>query len=220
MPEKSTLRFLRELRLHNNKNWFDAHRSAYEQARVDFIDFVGQLIPRIARFDPPIGELTPKECIFRINRDVRFSKNKDPYKSHLAAAFNYGGKRGERPGYYIHFEPGASFAAGGYYMPPPDDLQKIRQEIDYEFDRWKKIIGKPGFMRLFPEGVEGTAPLVRAPKGYDEENPAIAYLKMRGYIVSRPFSDAEMTDAAIVGKLADTFAAMKPFIDFLSGALD
>jgi len=220
MLQKSTLQFLKNLRANNNKAWFDAHRTAYDTAKADFVNLIDALIGILSRTDPSIGHLRAKDCLFRINRDVRFSKNKAPYKSHFAAAINAEGKKGERPGYYLHLEPGASFAAGGYYMPAPEDLQKIRQEIDYEFDRWKKIVRRPAFLRRFPEGVEGTQPLVRAPKGYEEQNPAIAFLKMRGFTVSHPYTDAEMTGATDLRALGSTFAAMKPFLDFLSGALD
>ncbi len=220
MLQQSTLRFLKQLRTHNNKAWFDANRSLYEAARADFTAFTEVLLGKLSRKDASLSHLRAKDCLFRINRDVRFSKNKAPYKTHFAAAFNAEGKKGEHPGYYLHLEPGASFAAGGFYMPESADLQKIRQEIDYEFDRWKKIIRQPAFVRQFPQGVEGTMPLVRAPKGYEETNPAITYLKMRGFIVSCPFTDAEMTDASIHRRIESGFTAMKPFIDFLRGALD
>ncbi|HEX2684688.1 MAG TPA: DUF2461 domain-containing protein, partial [Ferruginibacter sp.] len=109
MLQQSTLKFLKDLQKNNNRNWFEAHRGSYEQARADVIEMVEQLIKGIASFDEPIGKLEAKQCMFRINRDVRFSKNKDPYKSNMSAYFNKDGKKGAGAGYYIHIEPGKSF---------------------------------------------------------------------------------------------------------------
>ncbi len=127
--------------------------------------------------------------MFRINRDVRFSKDKSPYKNNMAGYFNVDGKKGNGAGYYLHIEPGKSFAAGGIWMPEPKDLIKIRQEIDYSFDDWKKIITNTSFKKTFTEGIKGEA-LVRPPKGYDEDNPAIQFIKQKSFIVTKSFTDA------------------------------
>jgi uncharacterized protein (TIGR02453 family) len=220
MLQPATIRFLKDLQDNNNKPWFDAHRQVYENAKADLQKLVGQLIPAIASFDEPIGTLQVKDCTFRINRDVRFSKNKSPYKNNMAAYFSRGGKKASVAGYYFHCEPGKSYAAGGFYSPMPAELAKIRQEIDYNFDEWKKIIGNKTFKKYFPNGVDGIESLQRPPKGYDETNPAIQYLKMKHFIVSKPFTDAELQSKTLVKDVAKVFETMKPMLDFLNLAVE
>jgi len=219
MLQPSVIKFLKDLKKNNNKPWFDKNRDRYEAARSGFHSFLEQLIPAIAVFDKPIGTLAVKECVFRINRDIRFSKDKTPYKSNMAGYFNKGGKKSNGAGYYLHIEPGRSFAAGGMWQPEPADLAKIRQEIDYNFDEWKKISANPSFKRMFAEGINSEGSLVRPPKGYDDNNPAIEYLKMKNFIVSRSFTDAEVQNKNFVKDVAKTFQAMKPLIDFLNTAI-
>jgi uncharacterized protein (TIGR02453 family) len=219
MLQSSTLKFLKELKKNNNKPWFDEHRKQYEQAKEDIIVLTGKMIEAIASFDQPIENLKAKDCMFRINRDVRFSKDKSPYKSNIGSYFNRNGKKGNGAGYYLHIEPGANFAAGGMWMPESKDLIKIRQEIDYNYDVWKKFAGNAAFKKAFTEGVKGEA-LVRPPKGYEETNPAIEFLKLKSFIVTRAFSDAEVQSKTFVKDVAATFKLMKPLIDFLNSAID
>jgi uncharacterized protein (TIGR02453 family) len=219
MLQLSTLRFLKDLQKNNTRPWFEAHRKQYELAKEDFLLLTEKLIAGIAAFDKPIALLKAKECTFRINRDVRFSKDKSPYKNNIAGYFNRNGKKGIGAGYYLHIEPGKSFAAGGIWMPEPKDLIKIRQEIDYSFDDWKKIISNPSFKKTFTEGIKGEA-LVRPPKGYDDNNPAIQYLKQKSFIVSKPFTDAEVQSKTFVKDVASTFKAMKPLVDFVNAAVE
>ena len=218
MLQSTTLKFLKDVKKNNNKIWFDGHRKQYDTVKSDFLLLVEQLITGIATFDKPIGNLEAKNCTFRINRDVRFSKNKDPYKNNLAAYFNKDGKKGIGAGYYLHIEPGKSFAAGGIWMPEPAVLAGIRQEIDYSFTEWKKIITGKSFTKIFTDGIKGEA-LTRPPKGYDENNPAIEYLKMKSFIVSISFTDTEVQNKNFTKEVAKTFNSMKPFIDFLNTSL-
>ncbi|MCY7292305.1 MAG: DUF2461 domain-containing protein [Ferruginibacter sp.] len=220
MLQPATLKFLKDLNKNNNKPWFDAHRPQYETARADFFILVEKLIPAIAKFDEPIGLLTVKQCVFRINRDVRFSKNKAPYKSNMACYFNQAGKNGLGGGYYLHIEPGKSFAAGGIWVPEPTVLAGIRQEIDYNFSDWKKIIENKKFKQVFTEGIKSNDKLVRPPKGYDTDNPAVEYLKMKSFIVSKPFADGDIQHKNFVAEVAKTFNSIKPLIDFLNTAVD
>ena len=220
MLQGTTIRFLKDLQNNNNKPWFDEHRKIYEAAKADLQTMVGQLIPAIAAFDEPIGTLEVKNCTFRINRDVRFSKNKSPYKNNMAAYFSRGGKKASVPGYYFHCEPGKSYAAGGFYSPMPAELAKVRQEIDYNFEEWKNIITHKTFKKYFAQGIEGIESLVRPPKGYDENNPAIHYLKMKHFIVSKPFTDAELQNKTLVKDVAKVYETMKPMIDFLNRAVE
>ena len=220
MLQPSILKFLKDLSKNNNRPWFEEHRGQYETAKTDFLSFISTLIKEISAFDKTIADLEAKNCTFRINRDVRFSKNKSPYKNNMAGYFNKAGKKGIGAGYYLHIQPGESFAAGGIWMPEPVVLGKIRQEIDYNLDEWKKMIGASGFKKYFPGGLESSDSLSRPPKGYEADNPAIEFLKLKNFIVSKPFTDAEVTAKGFEKEVARTFKAMKPMIDFFNRAID
>ena len=132
MIEKSTIEFLNKLSKHNNRDWFEKNRPAYENAKNNFKEFIDGVLISTTKFDPAIKNLESKNCIFRINRDVRFSKNKAPYKNNFGASISPGGKKSFSAGYYIQVQPGASFIAGGMWQPPTLQLNAIRQEIDSE----------------------------------------------------------------------------------------
>ncbi len=151
MLQKATLDFLKDLRKNNEKEWFDAHRDDYDAARKDFLDLTQQLIAGISEFDEGVAgaHLDPKKCVMRIYRDVRFSKNKDPYKSTLFLYISEGGRKSNKAGYYFQLKPGASFAGGGVYGPDAPDLHKFRQEIDYNFKEWEGIVGGESFRKYF-----------------------------------------------------------------------
>jgi len=220
MLQSSTTKFLSDLKKNNNKAWFDANRKLYESAKADFTTLVENIITVTAKFDETIGILKAKDCMFRINRDVRFSKDKSPYKNNMGASLSYGGKKAIVAGYYFHCEPGQSFAAGGFYMPPAPELTKIRQEIDYNLAEWLKIVTAKKFLTHFSNGIDSDNVLVRPPKGYDENNPAINFLKMKGFTVSEPIPDSVLTDKSLVKKIAESFVAMKPMINFLNRAIE
>ena len=218
MLQPSTLKFIKDLKKNNNKPWFDTNRKRYEEAKADFILLVENILAAVVKFDPAVASLKAKDCIFRINRDIRFSKDKSPYKTNMGAYINPGGKKINTPGYYFHCEPGGSFAAGGLYLPAPEDLAKVRQEIDYNFDEWKKIVNDKTFKKYFTK-VDGIEVLSRPPKGYAEDNPAIEFLKMKSFIVSRPLTDAQLTDKNLVKEVAKTFTVMKPMLNYLTHAV-
>ena len=220
MIQKNIIEYLKTLQINNNKPWFDAHKKRYDEARAAFIQTVDTIIPAIAKFDSDIGNLAAKECIFRINRDVRFSKNKLPYKNNMAAYFNRAGKKGTGAGYYLHIEPGRSFAAAGIWMPLPADLSKIRQEIDYNFNEWKKIIGGSSFKNQFQNGVDKSNSLMRPPKGYEPGNDAIDFIKLKSFVTTKPLTDADLMSKSFVADLSKTFKTVKPMINFINRALD
>ena len=141
MLQAATISFLKQLKANNHKVWFDEHRKLYEAAKLDFENFTASVLKETAAFDATVAHLEARQCTFRINRDVRFSKNKDPYKTNLALHITAGGKKVINAGYYFHLEPGAAFLACGIWMPMPPDLKKIRQEIDYNFPAFHKIVG-------------------------------------------------------------------------------
>ena len=223
MIEASTLKFLKKLKNNNNKPWFDENRSEYEKAKANFLEFTKELIKGLEKIDQNIAlaNMDPKKCISRINRDVRFSKNKDPYKTNFFALIKLGGKNSNKAGYYFQLESGnQSFTGGGAYMPMPPDLQLIRQEIDYGFEEWKTIVEGKSFKKMYPEGVQSHETLVRTPKGYDENNPAIDYLKMKGFYTLNKYSDEDLQSKDCIKKILQDFATAKPMIDFLNKALE
>lgn len=220
MIQSSTLKFLKDLRKNNNKSWFDSHRNQYEPAKEDILLLAGALSKGIATFDPPIGNLQPKDCTFRINRDIRFSKDKTPYKSNMACYFNKAGKKGNGAGYYVHIEPGKSFAAGGIWQPGVPELAGIRQEIDYGFTEWRKIVGNASFKKQFPIGFADNKMLTRPPKGYDENNPAIDFIKMKSFVIRKSFSDAEIQSKSFEKDVTKIFQQMYPLVSFLNKAID
>jgi uncharacterized protein (TIGR02453 family) len=220
MLQPPVFKFLKALKKNNNKAWFDENRKLYEEAKKDFYGFADSIIKNIGLFDNTVAHLTAKDCAFRINRDIRFSKDKSPYKTNMGAFISKGGKKINYAGYYLHIEPGQCFAAGGFYMPDAPQLAKIRQEIDYSFNAWKGIVEAKPFKKKFTKGVEGIETLSRPPKGYDESNPAIDYLKMKSFIVSRPFTDAELQSKTAVKEIIKTYSSMQPLIDFLNSAVD
>ncbi|MFC4262857.1 DUF2461 domain-containing protein [Ferruginibacter yonginensis] len=218
MIQKATLQFLTELKKHNDKEWFDANRKKYESAKDDIQQLTQQLIDAIGAFDSNIAVLQPKECTFRINRDVRFSKNKAPYKTNMAAYFAKGGKKSTNAGYYLHIEPGASFLAAGCWGPEPAKLAAIRQEIDYNFSDWNKLVTSKTFTQTFKNGLSQEQVLLRPPKGYDEHNLAIQYLKLKGFIVTQTLDDALLTSTTMVKEITKMFKVAQPFVDFLNTA--
>ncbi len=220
MLQPATLKFLKDLNKNNNKAWFDTHRPVYESAKTDFAEFVQALIDKHAKKDPSIKTLKAKECVFRINRDVRFSKDKSPYKNNMGASINQGGKKSVFAGYYFHCQPGASFVGGGLWMPMPAELKKIRQEIDYYFDEFKKIITAKKFVAVYGGlNVGADISLVKVPQGFEKDNPAADYLKLKSFIAMRKISEKELGSSALLQIASESFDALQPFINFLNKAL-
>lgn len=221
MLQAETLTFLRDLKANNTKTWFDANRSAYEAARADFGQFVSQLIEGLNAIDPDLAEsnLQAKGCMFRINRDVRFSTNKSPYKTNFGAWFNKGGKKLETAGYYFNLEPGHSFIAGGLYMPDATVLAKARQEIDYNVDEFNQILTAPAFAKTF-SGLSREDTLQRPPKGYTPDNPAIEYLKLKSFTASHALPDDALTKPSLTKQALDGFSTLQPLISYLNRAVE
>lgn len=218
MISPTIIAFLKKLQKDNSKAWFDAHRKDYDEAREYFVNGVGQMITEIAKSDSDIAMLKPKDCIFRINRDVRFSKDKRPYKNNMSAYFNQAGKKGNGAGYYMHIEPGKSFVAAGIWMPEAPDLKKIRQEIDYNLSEWKSVISSREFKKYYFT-LEQSNVLIRPPKGYDEENPAIDFLKLKSFVVAHSFTDEEISKKSFMNVFSKSINAAVPVTRFLNIAL-
>ncbi|HWB90197.1 MAG TPA: DUF2461 domain-containing protein [Puia sp.] len=220
MLQASTLKFLKDLKKNNNKPWFEKHKDLYIGAKEDIEDLVEKVIAGLGKTDTEIANLQPKDCTYRIYRDVRFSKDKTPYKINMGAYLNKGGKKFPTAGYYMHFEPGRNMAGGGLWMPMAPELNKVRQEIDYSLAEWEKILGNRAFKKSFSEGLEKEEILSRPPKGYSVDNPAIGYLKLKSFIVTRPFTDAEVQSKSFLRELVRTFESMKDFVGFLNRAIE
>lgn len=220
MIHAQTLQFLEDLKANNNKPWFDANRKTYEAAKQNFGEAVGEFIKGIGTFDKGIEEsnLQVKDCIFRINRDVRFSKDKSPYKTNFGAWFNGGGKKAHGAGYYFHIDAKECFYAGGVWMPEVNDLKKIRDEIDYNYEEVKAIIDADSFRKHFANGLDREAATSRPPKGYDESNPAIELLKLKSFTVSNSFDVSESLKKDFESTILAGFEAMHPFVEFLNRA--
>ena len=221
MLHSSTIKFLKDLKKNNNKPWFDTHRPQYETAKQDFAGFIQLLIDKHGVNDKSIATLKAKECMFRINRDVRFAKDKSPYKTNFGASINKGGKKSMLAGYYFHLEPGRSFVGGGMYVPMPEDLRKVRQEIDYNLDEFKKLVGAKKFKSLYGDLDRSEEySLSRVPKGYEPTNPAAEYLKLKSYIAFVSLSDADLTSKTLVKKAVDAFVTLQPLLNFLNAAVE
>ena len=221
MLQTSTIKFLKDLKKNNNKPWFDKNRKVYEAAKADFISFIPAVIDQHGKKDASIKNLLAKDCLFRINRDVRFAKDKSPYKTNMGASINKGGRKAENSaGYYFHLEPGGVFTGGGIWMPMPDELKKVRQEIDYNFTDFKKIIAAKKFKTVYGElSSNPEYKLSRVPKGYDPENPAAEFLKLKSYIAMIKISDADLSSKDLVKKTVAAFEALQPLIEFINEAL-
>jgi uncharacterized protein (TIGR02453 family) len=220
MLKNSTLKFLAALDRNNNKPWFEANRGKYEEAKADFLVLVQALISKHGKKDASIASLEAKNCVFRINRDVRFSKDKRPYKNNFGAGFTSGGKKSPLAGYYFHCQPGNSFAGGGLWAPLPPDLKKVRQEIDYCFAEFKKITGSKKFTANFG-GLDTTADisLVNVPRDFDKDNPAATFIKLKSFVATRKITDRELTSEALLPAALAVFEALQPLLGFINRSL-
>jgi uncharacterized protein (TIGR02453 family) len=212
------LTFLARLARNNNREWFEKNKNQYLQAKELFDEFLVQFHRELSRFAPELAPLNPKKLAFRIYRDVRFSKDKRPYKTNMGAGFSANGKMVQEPGYYLHLEPGKSFLAAGIYMPDSANLAKIRQEIDYNAATFLKILSDKKFKRWY-KGLDNFDKVKTAPKGYAKDHPHIDLLKHKSYIVSHYFTDQQVADKKFLKHAAEAAKAIKPLNDFLNQAL-
>ena len=222
MIQNKTLQFLTKLTRHNNKAWFDEHRQQYEDAKMDMEKFIQAVIEKHSLKDPDIQGLTAKKCMFRINRDVRFSKNKQPYKTNFGASMDKGGKKSGFAGYYFHLEPGKSFMGGGIWMPEPAAVKNIRQEIDYSLPEFESIIKNKKFKQVYGGlyvGEDGLK-LVNVPRGFEKDNPAAEYLKFKSWLAIANLTDDEVTSKDLVKNTLHAFEVLQPMIKFINRAVD
>ncbi len=218
MLQLSTIKFIKDLKKNNNKPWFEKNRKLYEDAKADFAGFIQKVIDQHGKKDPSIKNIVAKDCLFRINRDVRFAKDKSPYKSNFGASINKGGRKGENSaGYYFHLEPGESFTGGGIWMPEQESLKKVRQEIDYNLADFKKIVDSKKFKAVYGDlSQHPDYKLSRVPKGYEADNPAAEYLKMKSFVAMISLKDTDLTSKDLVKKTVTAFEALQPLIEFVN----
>lgn len=218
MLNKATFDFLRDLAKNNNREWFAENKFRYENAKQDLYPLIATLITELSAIDPEFAaDTTPKKCLMRIYRDIRFSANKDPYKLNYGIAFdvkNYGPKT---PSYYLHLQPGNCFFGSGFWMPETSVLKSVREEIDYSGDAFVEAISNKEFKSLFTLSQEDK--LKKAPKGYEITHPHIAYLKLKSFIAMYPLKEEDFYKNDIVDKLKKAFVAVQPFIAFLRSAV-
>lgn len=220
MIQKSSIDFLKKIKTYNNRDWFEKNKNLYLAAKDDVEKNLDEILSGIRTFDKRIKtELTAKKCMFRIYRDVRFSKDKRPYKNNLGASISPGGKMANAPGYYIHIEPGKTFIAGGMWMPPAPDLAKIRQEIDYNYKEFSKIISEKNFKKVFKK-LDEDDKLVNVPKGYPKDHKAVEFLKLKSFIVVGTILEKDVLSKNFVKTAIAICKTMKPLNDFLQRAID
>ena len=221
MLTKESLQFLDDLKANNNRDWFQDNKKRYEIFKKDYHQLVSDFLDVMKPLDPSLELLEVKNCTFRINRDIRFSKDKSPYKAHLGIWISGGIKGLNRAGYYVHIEKGASFIAGGFYSPEPDDLKKVRKEIAFFHEDLEEILDNKNFKKEFGNlDINENNSLKNPPRGYEKEHPAIEFLKLKSFIATQKYDIKEVTQKDFVAKMSQKLIALKPLNEFINRALD
>lgn len=220
MLSKETIQFLDDLKANNNRDWFLENKKRYEAFKKDYQQLAASFLDALKPLDPSLEMLEVKNCTFRINRDIRFSKDKTPYKTHLGLWFSSGSKSLNRSGYYIHLEKGASFIAGGLYCPESEDLKKMRKEIAYFHDDLEAILEEKNFkteFKDFDRNEKNT--LKNPPRGYEKEHPAIELLKLKSFESSQAIDFLSVSKKDFVTVMSRKLIALKPLNEFINRAL-
>jgi uncharacterized protein (TIGR02453 family) len=215
---KAALDFIKELTENNNRDWFNAHKNRYQDALEIFRSFAGELLTGISAFDPSVGNLEPKDTIFRIYKDVRFSKDKLPYKTHFGCWIAKGGRKSTDAGYYFHLEPGKSFMAAGVWMPPKDQLKLIRQEILFNPESYLKLINTPAMNEQYERGGKEDM-LKKGPVGFPKDFIHMEELKYKHYIWSQSYSDAAIQRSGFPSSVAVDYKGLFPLVSYLNHAM-
>lgn len=221
MISKEALQFLADLIANNNTEWMHENKKRYESYKKDYHNFITSILTEMKPFDKTLEPLEVKNCTFRINRDIRFSKDKSPYKTNMGVWMSQNKNRKNSPGYYIHYEKGNCFIAGGVWCPEPNELKLIRKEIEFFHDDLEAIVSNKNFKKEFNEldRSENTV-LKKAPKDFDPNHPAIEFLKLKSFTTSSKIDDKLFTDKDFSKIIAQQLITLKPMNDFLSRALE
>jgi uncharacterized protein (TIGR02453 family) len=221
MNPAALLHFLQDLARHNERDWFQAHKPTYDQLRTDFEADVAYWLRELAQDEPALAGLDPKKCVFRIYRDVRFSKVKVPYKTHFSAYFAAGGKHGDAPGRYVQIGPnGQTLVAGGLYEPTKEQLAAVRQEIDYQAADLHELLATPEARHFFPSGLQGEQ-LKKMPPGYEAAHSEATWLRHKSFLLSHELPDAEVRHLGPANFRVHVLAALRalgPFCEWLKDA--
>lgn len=221
MLKKESLQFLDDLKRNNNREWFQENKKRYEVFKKDYHQLVSDFLDVMKPLDPSLEFLEVKNCTFRINRDIRFSKDKSPYKSHLGVWMSAGAKGANRSGYYVHIEKGASFIAGGFYSPDAEDLKKVRKEIAFFYDDLQEILNNKDFKKEFGSlDINENNSLKSMPRGYEKDHPAIEFLKLKSFTATQVYDISEVTQKDFVSKMSKKLIALKPLNEFINRALE
>lgn len=221
MMTKEALLFLDDLIANNNTDWMHANKKRYEAYKKDYHHFIASILSEMKQLDNLLEPLEVKNCTFRINRDIRFSKDKSPYKTNMGVWFTQNKFRKNSPGYYIHFERGNSFIAGGVWCPEPHELKQIRREIAFFYEDLQTIVNDKKFVTEFGTITsDDSNTLKKAPKDFDPNHPAIEFLKLKSFTASQKIEDHLFLDKDFSKIISQKLMALKPLNDFLKRALE
>ncbi|MBI3396785.1 MAG: DUF2461 domain-containing protein [Spirochaetia bacterium] len=217
MLARSTIDFLRALKKNNTREWFKGHEEDYRAAVTDFTRFVDVLIAKTRKLDNSIGNVSARDCLFRIFRDVRFSRNKSPYKTNFGAFIAAGGKKSTLAGYYFHLEPGACFLGGGLYMPDPKRLALVRTAIETDPGPLRKILAAKSFKSEY-EGLSGDR-VKTAPRGFSKDHPDLDLIQFKSYTAVAKLEDKALAAKDLDAIIVKRFAALYPLNAWLNKVL-
>jgi uncharacterized protein (TIGR02453 family) len=212
------LNFLEQLKNNNSKEWMDENKGLFYQNRDAFWKDAENILGFVKTIEPRMESLELKNCVFRQNRDIRFSANKNPYKINFSAYFAIGGKKSVLPGYYVHVEPQASFLAAGLWMPEKDILHKVREEIDYSGDAFMEILNQKDFKKSFPQMMDDQ--LKTSPKNYPKDHIYKDLLKYKSFIVQSPLSDEDIVSKNYLAIVEQKFKLAQNFVNYLKKAIE
>ena len=221
MITQEAVQFIDDLKANNNTEWMHANKKRYENFKKDYHAMIANLLLEMKPLDRNLEILEIKNCTFRINRDIRFSKDKSPYKTNIGMWLSTNRNRKNSPGYYIHYEKNASFIAGGVWCPEVDELKKIRKEIEFFHDDLETIVTDEKFKIEFNSlSRDDNNILKKAPKGFDPNHKAIEFLKLKSFTASQKIDDKLFLEKNFTKKIAQKLIALKPLNEFLNRALN
>lgn len=221
MITKEALQFLSDLIANNTTEWMHANKKRYDDYKKDYHAFIASILAEMKPLDKTLEPLEVKNCTFRINRDIRFSKDKSPYKTNMGVWMSQNLNKKNASGYYIHFESGNCFIAGGVWCPEPGELKSIRKEIEFFHDDLEAIVADKNFKKEFNElDRDEKNVLKKAPKDFDPNHPAVEFLKLKSFTASQKIDEKLFTDKDFSKIVAQKLIALKPMNDFLSRALE
>jgi uncharacterized protein (TIGR02453 family) len=221
MITKEALKFLNDLIANNNTEWMHDNKKRYENYKKDYHNFIGSILTEMKKLDKSLEPLEVKNCTFRINRDIRFSKDKSPYKTNMGVWMSQDRTQKNAPGYYIHYEPGNCFVAVGVWCPETNELKKIRKEIEFFYDDLEGIVSNKNFKKEFGQlDRSENNVLKKAPKDFEANHPAIEFLKLKSFTTSVKINESVFTEADFSKKIAAKLILLKPLNDFLKRGLE